>query len=235
MRKISIAVTTYNRPNTVRAFEKVLNDERIDDIVVVDDCSNLQSFRKLKENIISLNQKQKIRLFRNNKNLDCYRNKRRAVSLADNESVIVLDSDNVIDKSYLDAIDNWGFNELAVAQPSFAKPHFDFRALAGKVITRENVAEYLMQIPVTEVMLNAMNFLVNKHAFLAFSDEGVDPVTSDSLFWNANFLRNGGEIHVIEDMHYDHPISEDSHYKLNNRRTPRDLHEKIMNELRGMR
>jgi glycosyltransferase involved in cell wall biosynthesis len=235
--KISIAVTSYNRPNTIKSFEKVLNDHRVDDIVIVDDHSDPALYRLLKQNVLSANASKKIRLFRNEKNLDCYKNKRRAVSLVDNEWCILLDSDNSIDEDYIDAIDQAASFKMIppniILQPEYARPHFDFRRLTGTVLDKGNIAEFIGSGD-TQTMLNAMNFFVNKDWYLKVFDDLIDPVTSDSLYFNYCWLREGGKIQVTPGMQYDHPISEDSHYKKNVKRTPKFLHDELLKKLRDL-
>jgi glycosyltransferase involved in cell wall biosynthesis len=101
-RKISIAIPTWNRSEmTVQSFYEVYDDDRVSEIVIVDDASDMKIYEELKAMTDSLS---KVTLYRNLQNRDCYENKYTAVSYATNDWVILLDSDNKIDKSYLDII-----------------------------------------------------------------------------------------------------------------------------------
>jgi len=241
---ISLCITTYNRTDLLfDSFAQVLDDPRISEIVIVDDCSDEVVWKSInnrldesKEFLIS---RPKIKLYRNDKNLDCYRNKREAISKATNEWCILLDSDNVITPDYLHAIDYMdkflgGLHASFAYQPSFAKPHFDFRAFEYNGYDRSNVAQY-MDIPNFETMLNAMNYFVSRDEYLRVWDGSIDPVTSDSLYQNYRWLEAGNSIYVVPGMHYEHRVHDGSHYKNNVKRTPRGFHDDIINRLKAMR
>src|SRR4051812_5782833 len=98
-RKITLAITTWNRYEMVlESFAQVQADPRIDEIIVLDDHSVDGSYEKLEANM----NWEKVKLYRNDENIDCYRNKCRAVKLATNPWVVLLDSDNIINTDYLD-------------------------------------------------------------------------------------------------------------------------------------
>lgn len=246
---ISICIPTYERTNLLwESVHHVYNDPRVSEIVIVDDCSSPYVFNEIVEHYghecVGYNENEKVRIYRNEKNLDCYRNKREAVSKAKNDIVILLDSDNVITPAYLDALYRvngdlgpWGggyYPEKILYQPSFAKPHFDFRQFQNLQIDHSNVSAYMVQ-PSFQTMLNAMNFVVNRDEFLRVWDGSVDPVTSDSIYFNYKWLEAGNSIYVVLGMHYEHRVHDCSHYKNNNRRTPKGFHEDIVQRLKNMR
>lgn len=218
---ISIAITSFNRSDlTLKSFEKVLYDQRISEVVIVDDQSEHEHFTKLYELVRHL---PKVRLIQNEKNLGCYWNKRKAVESASNEWVILLDSDNQIDTSYLDAIENvsgHGDNPIkTILQPEFARPHFDFRVYSGKTFDREWVKNYLPQQTFC-TMLNAMNFFVNRDEYLrVFDTTKKEPWTADSIYFNYLWLKAGNKIYVTPGMQYDHLVHDGSHYKNNVHKT----------------
>ena len=48
MNKISIAATTYNRfETTIKCIEKIKDDDRVSDILILDDCSTDGSYERL--------------------------------------------------------------------------------------------------------------------------------------------------------------------------------------------
>lgn len=217
------------------SFAQVIDDDRISEIVIVDDYSEYLTYEEI---VIKFEHNPKVKVFRNERNLDCYRNKREAVSRAMNEWVILLDSDNVITPDYLDALPTYWLDAYAsktIFQPSFAMPHFDFRRAEGKSIIKANVNAFLSDGPYFETMLNAMNFVVNRDEYLRVWDGLVDPVTSDSLYFNYKWLEAGNSIYVVPGMHYQHRVHDGSHYKNNVRRTPKGFHEDIINRLKAMR
>lgn len=229
---ISLCLTTYNRTDLLyESFRQLINDDRVSEIVIVDDASSDEVYHTIAWQTKSL---PKVKLYRNDNNLDCYRNKKRAVELAMNEWVIVADSDNTFTKEYVNAIfsmDAWA--SKTVYQPSFAKPHFNFTAYEGLDIDKTNVAKY-MGDSTFATMLNAMNYFVNRDEYLRVWDGSVDPVTSDSIFQNYNWLKEGNSIYVVPGLSYEHRVHEESHYKNNRNRTPRGFHESIVNKIKNL-
>lgn len=229
---ISICIPTYNRTTLLyESFAQVLDDPRISEVVIVDDASEYLTYEEI---VIKFEGNQKVKVYRNEKNIDCYRNKREAVSKATNEWVILLDSDNVIDVSYLDAIDSFSRYRTFILQPSFAKPHFDFRAFEMKTFNRVDIGNY-MHNNNFQTMLNACNFFVNRDEYLEIWDGSVDPVTSDSIYFALKWLERGNSFLVVPGMHYMHRVHDGSHYKNNVRRTPKGFHEDIVQRLKNMR
>lgn len=231
---VSICIPTFNRTDLLfESYSKVLDDPRVSEIVIVDDCSTHDVWRKMCDTIGPMNNP-KIKLYRNEKNLDCYRNKREAVSKATNEWVIPLDSDNVIDKEYIDRICSMEWGNRIILQPSFAKPHFNFTEYAGYIFDRNSVKNHIQESSFS-TMLNAMNFFVNRDEYLKVWDGSVDPVTSDSLYFNYKWLEAGNWINVVRGLEYEHRVHNGSHYQNNVKRTPKGFHESIINKLKAMK
>jgi len=237
--KISLALTNYNRTDFLfESFAQVFADERIDEVVISDDHSDMDVFNTL---LWKYNGIEKVKIFRNPVNIDCYRNKKRAVELCSNDWVILFDSDNIMTPSYISAIygqKGWQNNpdyRSIIFAPEFARPHFDFRALAGKLIDRTTVAG-LLNVGNCETMLNAMNYFVNRNEYLrVWDDSGLDPVTSDSIYQNYRWISHANAIYVLPGLQYDHRVHPGSHYQMNNRRTAHGFHEDIINRLKQMK
>lgn len=234
---ISLCITTYNRTELLfESFKQVLDDTRVSEIVISDDCSDSQHWKNVFVWCCESKFTHKLKLFRTPKNLDCYRNKREAISKATNEWVIILDSDNIITKEYIDRIEDLcmaGLNPKTVYQPSFAKPHFNFTSHEGLLVDRHNVARHMNE-PMFSTMLNAMNYFVNRDEYLKVWDGSLDPVTSDSIFQNYNWLKSGNSIYVVPGLEYEHRVHEGSHYRNNVRRTPHGFHQEIENKLKQL-
>lgn len=244
---ISVCIPTYNRFNLLlECIAPFLEDDRVTEIVIVDDCSDMNIYKNIE---IYCMQYAKVRLYRNEKNLDCALNKKRCVELATNDWVLLADSDNVFSKEFIDTIFNerhinpvtqentW--SRLMIYQPSFAKPHFDFTAFEGKHISFMNVAFFMMQHQF-QTMLNAANCFFHREEWLGVFDSSIDPVTSDSIYQNYRWLEAGNSIYVVPGLHYEHRVSnhgkeEKSHYVQKNRKTPKGFHESIVNKLKAMR
>jgi len=212
---ISLCLTTWNRDSmTFDSFRHVLNDERISEIVIVDDHSDERIYSNL---VFMCKDIPKIKIYRNETNLGCYHNKYKAVSLASNEFVILFDSDNILKKEYLDSIPNIILPNV-IYQPEWARPHFDFRNFAGSVISKDNVKGYMKQQHFT-TMLNAMNFFVNRDEFLKIPHRESETWTADSIYFNYLWLKAGNKILVTPGMQYDHLVHNGSHYKNNVHKT----------------
>lgn len=230
--RISLCITTHNRPAmTLRAFHRVLDDARINEIIISDDCSDDEEAETLMLNLEGL---QKVRYYNNEQNLGVYVNKARAISLASNTRAILLDSDNQIDTDYLDtlyAIPEWD-NKLSYL-PDFAKPAFDYRHFNHLTLTRQNVAQYV-DMPKFDCLINTMNGFYDVSRYLSVWDRTVEPVSADSIYMNCLLLEGGSGLKIVPGLQYEHLIHAGSHYKRNAHRSDL-IHEKIMNRLKALR
>lgn len=237
-RKISVCIPTWERLELLfESFSIVLSDIRISEVVIVDDHSSQEVYWKIYEVITTCNaiHNNKIKLFRNHVNLDCYLNKREAISKATNQWCIILDSDNVIDKSYLDRlykIPEWSDN--TVYCPTFAKPHFDYRAFSGLTIDRENINQYVNEAMFLTA-LNTFNCFINKNNYLESFDSSIDPIVNDSIYFMYCWLNSGRKIHFLDGLEYLHTVHSGSHYQKNVSRTPTNLTREIENKLRQLK
>jgi len=237
-RKISLCIPTYNRVDVlIESFSKVISDERISDIFISDDASDIEIFQQVRSMIEVLNQTRgnKITMSRNLSNQDCFRNKQHAVLGAQSEWLVLLDSDNIIDTDYLDRlyeIENWDAD--TVYCPVWAMPHFDYRAFSGLTVDRSNVSEHIDK-PMFQTALNTMNFFINKESYLDAWIGDIDPIVCDSIYFNYCFLKSGRKIHFLENLFYQHKVWDESHYKLNVGRTNPGLAKEIENNLRNLK
>lgn len=233
---VSAVFTTYQRTDLLfEAVEPFLKDERITEIVISDDHSTEEIYQTI---LWKYNGVEKVKIFRNEVNVDCYFNKQKAVERATNEWVLLLDSDNIFSTEFIDKIflmkdlPGFGWRPDYIMQPSFAKPHFDFRKYY--IIDRGDINKVISDSNF-QTCLNAMNYFVNREQYLKVWDGSVNPVTSDSLYQNFNWLNAGNSIHVVEGLEYDHRVHSGSHYQQNVRRTPSGFHDSIIEKLKQMR
>lgn len=210
-KKISVAITTYNRPNeTVNVFKEVINDERIGEVVIVDDDSEQLNFSKLQDNISQYN---KIKLFRNSNNIGCYLNKYKSVFLSNFDWVAMIDSDNELTSEYIDAfcsIEEPDANTIYA--PDWLMPTFDYRHFSGIVIDKTNVAQYA-EMPMFDCLINSCNYVVPREKFIKNFDTSVKKYADDTAYINYIWLKNGGKIKIVEGMRYNHKIHDGSHYQ----------------------
>jgi glycosyltransferase involved in cell wall biosynthesis len=231
-RQIGIAIPTYMRPEwTLRAFEQVLHDDRVASITIVDDFSPSESYSLLK---IYVDGMDKVILFRNQSNVDCFRNKKNAIELSNQPWNILFDSDNKLDASYIDRlfeIEEWKHDTIYA--PSWAAPHFDYRSFSDLTLTKENISQY-MSWPMCSTMLNTCNYFVNRIEYLKVWCGDMDPVTADSIFFAFKWLESGRKIKVVSNLFYQHTVHDLSHYKQNAHRSGH-LHMQIEHQLRNLR
>lgn len=233
---ISVCLTNYNREQLLyESIEQVLDDPRVMEIVISDDASEYGLYCRVVDHYKKY---PKVKIYRNEKNLDCYLNKHRAVSLATRRWAILFDSDNILTKEYIDKAEYYR-HPSCIYQPSFAKPHFDFTAFEDLLITKENVAEHMMKRQF-QTLLNAANCFFQREAWLKVFDTTIDPVTSDSIYQNYRWLEAGNSIYVVPGLTYEHRVSnhgkeEGSHYVKRHKQTPKGFHESIVNKLKAMR
>lgn len=232
---VSVCLTHYNRVEMLyEAVSPFLQDPRVTEIVISDDASHLELYNTIYWQFASVD---KVKIFRNETNQDCYLNKKLAIERATNEWVAILDSDNRFDKEYIDRLENlWvaGLNDKTVYQPEFAKPHFDFKHLSGVNLNRGNIAQWIDKGN-TGTLLNAFNYFVNRSEYLKVFDGSIDPVTSDSIFHNYNWLKGGNSIYIVPGLQYEHRVHNGSHYQANVKRTQPGFHESIMQKLRELK
>lgn len=215
-RTLTLAITTFNRTDMLyECFSAIRNDERITEIVIVDDCSSPACFQHL-STYFELLKCDKIKIFRNNSNLGVYRNKKRSVELSTSEWVIVFDSDNIIGKDYIDRIFSFDWNPDHAYLPEFAKPTFDYRNFSGMTIAKNNAAS-ISQHRGFGALINTMNALYHKETYLQLwnTETIIEPNNSDSIYLNYLFLNAGKKLSVVKGLEYFHRVHKGSHYQQN--------------------
>lgn len=229
--KISLAITTFNRYDLVlESFLQVLPSEHISEIVITDDASEPEIFDKLKAFCDEI---PKIKLYRNEKNLDCYLNKRNVVSKCTNKRVILWDSDNVMTMDYINKLlGERPWNDEIIYAPDFAQPNFDYREFSGLVVNQHNAREHVSR-RLFLTCLNTCNFFVHREKYLERFDDSIDPVTFDSLYFAYCWLRGGGTYKFVEGLQYHHRVHPESHYLKNNHRSG-NLAAEIEQKLRAL-
>lgn len=231
-RRIGISIPTHERCDwTLRAFEQVVNDDRVASVTIVDDFSKMETYNDLDNSVGGMD---KVRLFRNGSNVDCYRNKKNSIELSDQEWNILGDSDNIFGIDYLDRIfeiDEW--RPDTIYAPAWAMPHFDYRSFSGLTLTRENISSY-MEWPMCSILLNTSNFFVNRTEFLKVWKGDIDPLTADSIYFNFCWLESGRKFHIVSNLFYEHTVHPLSHYKQNAHRSGH-LHMQIEHQLKSLR
>ena len=227
--KLSLCITTYNRFELLKeSYAQVVDDPRISEIIIVDDCSTEPG---IKEKVNSL-AGGKVKVYHQAQNRGMSRNKADAISYASCPWCIIFDSDNVIGKNYLDAfyslfidgdLDKGMWNTIAPIEkfifcPDFAKPEFDYRDF--KIGNNGNGARtgiYNALFSAIEIkndsfncLLNTCNYIVNRDFYLKTYQYNPDHIASDTIWHAFNHLKAGGLFCVVPNMQYYHRIHKGS-------------------------
>lgn len=101
-RKIGIAIATYNKcDDVVSCIKNIVDDDRVESITIIDDCSEEAVFILLED---ALAYEDKVRLGRNDIHIGEELNKHRAILLSDSEYVLCVNPSTVITTEMLDYI-----------------------------------------------------------------------------------------------------------------------------------
>jgi glycosyltransferase involved in cell wall biosynthesis len=216
--KLTLALTVFNRYDLLlESFAKVIDDPRIDEMLIMDDCSAPEYWDKIKV-LPDLNPK--IKVVRQLTNQGMSMNKMNAVFNSKNEWVILGDSDNVFGKDYLDALEAEG--ELLsrfIYCPSFAKPQFDYRKFERKIfsISRDfpdSKGSLGVKPDLNDSMLNCLfntcNYVVKRDEYLKVWKENKEMKASDTIYFNYLWLKAGNYFTVLPNMHYFHRVHKES-------------------------
>ena len=212
-RRISVAITSFHREEFImKSLKNILRDDRVEEIVILDDGSSKSSFESTKKILNNLSNK--IKLYRREENLGSLTTKIQAISLCKNDWVIILDSDNTCSRTYVDTLNkiaNWDSD--TVYAPSFAYPYFDYRVFSGVSFDFAKVRQYLTShTRITMHLLNTGNFFVNRKKFVNLMEkyEFFHVSASDGIFFNYLWLSGGGKINVVPDCKYFHRVHRES-------------------------
>jgi glycosyltransferase involved in cell wall biosynthesis len=225
--KLSLCITTFNRYELLKeSYALVIDDPRISEIIIVDDCSTEPG---IKEKVNSL-AGGKVKVFHQAQNRGMSMNKRDAISYASNPWVIIFDSDNIIGKDYLDAFwknrlqHEWAFdvdnswpelhNETMhppniIYCPSWAKPEFDFRKYEMDQFRAKEAAKEIRSDSFN-LMMNCCNCIINRDFYLKTYQYNEKHIASDTIWYAYNHLKAGGSFYIVPDMHYFHRVHKGS-------------------------
>lgn len=187
------------------SFLKVVNDDRISEIVISDDASDAATVEWM--GAVFTHPKIKIRY--QNVNLGMSLNKAESVKLASNEWCILLDSDNIIDSSYIDALFNVIWDPDVIMCPNFARPNFDFTEFTSLKFDKKTAKRYIKKGRF-EILLNTCNYFVNRDRYLEVYQYNPDMKGTDTIWFNYNWLKSGKSFYVVPGMQYEHRVHEGS-------------------------
>jgi glycosyltransferase involved in cell wall biosynthesis len=212
---LTLAITNYNRTDLLkRSFEKVINDDRVYEILIMDDNSTQEVWNEISEYSDCYN---KVLCFRNKYNIGMSLNKRKAINYSNSDWVLLLDSDNIIDSSYLDALEkftDWELHTDTIYCPVKALPNFDYSFYSGIYISKDNI-DYFSTKPLFEALMNTCNYVVNRKTYLKNFVENHEIKGVDTFWYAYNHLKNGGNFYIVPNMQYHHEVHSGSQWLAN--------------------
>ena len=212
-RTISVAIPFYNNSKMGHlALFNILNDPRIEEIVVLDDASDVDEFNKLKRKLAPFSKK--IRLFRRDQNWGAFANKIQCVEMCESDWVILLDYDNTLPPEYIDSLfkeQNWETDKIYCS--AYAYPNFDFRKeLAGKCIGLKMASSLVKARKFNGPFFNDGNYFLCREQYLKILKPfwNYSVAASDVAFSNYLWMSNGKSLKVLADSWYIHRVHEKS-------------------------
>ena len=217
---ISFAIPNFNRTtNVIKLIEHHKDDNRIKEIIICDDNSTPQVNVEIESFIQNI---PKVKLIKNKNNLGPYGNKARTVEHCSSEWVVLCDSDNFIDKEYIDVLyQETPWQEDTSYCPSFAKPRFDYRGLSNfNVDSMVKLNEINQQVHdlTGPCFLNTGNFFFNRNKYIEIATQGMsyclEKHSCDVIAFNYFWIRGGNKMKCVEGLEYLHDSeSGDSIYR----------------------
>jgi len=205
---------------------KYLEDENIHEIVICDETGN--DIDKINEYFPN---NPKLRLFKNETRLGPFANKIKACSLAKNEWIALIDSDNFADTDYFITAKNYIENVIInqkniILAPSKAKPNFNYSHLSGFIykkgcFTQNKLKENTLKSSNntdSSVLMNTGNYVINKYMIDNINlHSEIDKISSSSscdvIYFNTIlFEQLDLNLHVVPNLEYNHVVHGGSIY-----------------------
>jgi glycosyltransferase involved in cell wall biosynthesis len=212
--KISISIPSYNRSEIVfQNIQKIINNKKVDEIIVNDDFSDENIFLELKRKIESL-KSEKIKIFRNTKNLGAFLNKIESIKKSSNDWVILLDSDNSINDDYFENIPE-NLNNKCIYMPSHAmcdSENLNYKTLPelNNFVYKKDFFNLIFNENIKyQCLLNTGNYLINKNKYLETIQSEyniLNPYASDVIYFLYLWFKNNENscFYLVENMTYNH-------------------------------
>lgn len=216
----TLCITTLDRFKTFlkKNIPKYLENEFISEIIISDENGN--DIKLIQEHFPNV---PKLKLFKNDKVLGPFLNKIKCCKYATNEWIALIDSDNFAHKDYFAVANKYILtannlvNKESIIAPCFASPGFDYRFLSNVILTKNNMKKYYSK-PMFNCFLNTGNYILNKNLIdninIDNEAELIQTSACDVKFVNTLFIEQfeNLNIHVVENMKYDHVVHDESVY-----------------------
>ena len=216
---ISLAITSFNRSDLViESFIQVVDNDFIGEIVIVDDYSDNAIYIKLYNLINDLNS-DKIKIHRNEANLGPFKNKYEAVKKCSNDWVILLDSDNIIDNSYIEIVEGLAkeddimyIPEILYKKKNKKNISWHYVAFSNLIIDKSNIKDYV-DVSYFGAFLNTGNHFFNRNRYMQVIENACNDLSlsiNDAIYFSYLWLLSGNRMKVVPDLYYIHRPSKDS-------------------------
>jgi glycosyltransferase involved in cell wall biosynthesis len=238
-RKFSVAIPHWHRAALIhRPLWNIINDERIEEIVIVDDGSSEEEFALLVANVARYDRRQVVTIHRRKNNRGAQFTKLECVEKTTGAWMVLLDSDNTLFPSYLKTVSSLGeLDEKSFYCSDWAFPYFRFHQLRGKTIDFQTTCRLVKQGVLQRVyLLNDGNYFFHKETYLSQLShlKAIHNDVADVMLVNYCWLSQGGILTVMRGASYLHRI-DDSSFWLRIRETSKRqiiaLFERLKNNL----
>ena len=216
--QFSVGIAHYNRGGTIsRPLRNLLNHPSVGEIVIVDDGSSEEEFALLKRGLENMGASSRVKLFRREENLGAMLTKLECVERCSLDWVLVLDSDNTVFRSYLDALSSQQeLHEDTIYCASWAFPCFSFHGLGRRVIDFEAASDLTRSGALRRVyIINDGNYLVPRKEYVDRVTEigSIKSHAADVMLVNYRWLSAGNKLEMIPSTSYLHRVEESSFWE----------------------
>ena len=226
MKEISLGIPFYNTSQYfLECIRYALENKFVSEIVVNDDCSDEDQWKKLNQIVDTLNT-DKIKLFRNKENLGSFRNKYITVLNCSNTWVYPLDSDNRAFENSYDSIKSISnVDPLIIYSPQHLCCKND-DSENYEVISDYNFKYDLIGIEETKDMIfkktkwfdwffNSGNYVLNKDTYInalkkPYEDKSTLLLDADTAAAFYFLLEYGVKFKIIKNFSHHHRLRKDS-------------------------
>ncbi len=211
-------------------LEEYLQNELINEIIITDENGN--DIEKIKQKYPD---NPKLILVKNENKLGPFLNKFKACKLANNEWIVLIDSDNFADKNYFLVAKNY-INENIdnqkniILAPSFAKPNFNYSQFSGIVFKNGYFKDNKNIQHSSTTLMNTGNYVINKYLISNLNVENeinniLQSSACDVIYFNTLlFEQLDLNLHVVPNLEYNHVVHNGSVY-LNTHNQHRNFNE----------
>jgi len=238
---ISVAIPFYNNARFMeKTLEYIVTDDRISEIIITDDKSNDNNLTQLM-NIIK--KYPKVKLFKNPKNIGVFPNKIKALSKCSNQWAVLLDSDNALNKEYINAIFSQApWNDKFIYAPEWAKTFpgnhssmLNYKWLSNQIVDKEKTAK-LRSNAQFKCFVNTGNYFVNVKKFVNIMNASTlkfdDSMSCIDVFYaNHIWLMTGNKIKIVKGMQYSHRLHKASTYTVKSKHKQKYWENQFFNQV----